>query len=222
MTSSDVTICIPVRGGSRRIPRKNLLDINGETMLGRKIRQLLSVGRVVVGSDDDEMLEEAVKCGAETVRRKCTNEGPDSANAMIAEFMTLIEPCETVMWCHCTNPLVSTETYRRALETYREKLAEQYDSLISVHEIHGHYWHEDMRTPAYNVKWCRNVRHLCASELPALYEQTGAIFIQSYKRFKETSYFFGDRPFLFVEPEDEFLDINTPRDVQTLKGLICL
>ena len=218
--NNDTTFCIPVRGGSRRIPRKNMIDINGETMLGRKIRQLLPLGRVVVGSDDDEMLEEARRCGADTVRRQCTNEGPDSANAMIAEFMSLIEPCGTVCWVHCTNPLLSTGTYKRAIDEYGKALRDGYDSLISVHEIHGHYWHTDMRTPCYNVTWCRNMRHLLASQLPALYEQDGGIFIQTYDRFKETSYFFGDRPYLFKIPEEEFLDINTMHDVKVLRALI--
>lgn len=218
--NSEVVFLIPVRGGSRRIPRKNLLDIDGETMLGRKIRQLLPLGRVVVGSDDDEMLDEAERHGAETVRRTKTNEGADSANSMIAEFMTLIDPCETVVWAHCTNPLLSTETYRRAIEAYRFALRDGYDSLVSVHEIHGHFWHADMRTPCYNVTWCRNMRHLLASELAPFYEQDGGIFIQSHRRFRETSYFFGDRPFLFAVPEDEFLDINTPRDVMVLRALM--
>ena len=220
--SNDVTFCIPVRGGSRRIPRKNLIEVDGETLLGRKVRQLSILGMVVVGSDDEEMLEEARRYGAETVRRQCTNEGPDSANAMIAEFMGLIEDYkpETVAWCHCTNPLLSSRTYARALDAYKDALRDGYDSLISVHEIHGHFWHADMRTPCYNVTWCRNVRHLLASELPALYEQDGGLFIQSYKRFVETSYFFGDRPKLFKIPDEEFLDINEPKDVKVLHALI--
>lgn len=217
-----VIACIPVRGGSKRIPRKNLIKVNGESLIARKIRQLKDVATVVVGSDDDEMLEEASKHGALTVRRKCTNEGVDSANSMLTEFMNLIADYnpEIVMWVHCTNPLLSTATYARALIAFGDALQDGYDSLVSVHEIHGHYWNADMRSPLYNVTWCRNMKHLCANELPPLYEQDGGIFIQTYKRFKETSYFFGDRPKLFVVPENEFLDINTPRDVVILNAII--
>lgn len=217
-----VIACIPVRGGSKRIPRKNLIKVNGESLIARKIRQLKDVATVVVGSDDDEMLEEASKHGALTVRRKCTNEGVDSANSMLTEFMNLIADYnpEIVMWCHATNPLLSTATYARALIAFGDALQDGYDSLVSVHEIHGHYWNADMRSPLYNVTWCRNMKHLCANELPPLYEQDGGIFIQTYDRFKQTSYFFGDRPKLFVVPEDEFLDINTPRDVVILNAII--
>ena len=217
---SDVTFCIPVRGGSRRIPRKNLLDLGGETMLARKIRQLKPLGKVVVGTDDDEMLEEALKHGAVVVERSRTDEGRDSANDMIGEFMGLIEPCETVVWAHCTNPLLSTETYEKALKAFDEGLKDGYDSLVSVHEIHGHFWNADRRTPLYNVTWCRNMRHLCANELPPMYEQDGGIFIQPYERMKSNHYFFGEKPLLFSIPEEEFLDINTWRDVWTCRAIM--
>lgn len=217
--NSDVSFLIPVRGGSTRIPRKNMLVFNGETLIARKVRQCLPLGKVYVGSDDDEMLDEARRHGAIALQRKKTNEGCDSANDMIKEFTGLIEPCTTVCWCHVTNPLLSTETYAKALEAYGKALQDGYDSLVSVHKIHGHFWNTDMKTPLYNATWCRNVRHLCANELPPLYEQDGGMFIQPYERIKSNAYFFGERPFLFPIPEDEFMDINTPRDWQVCQAL---
>lgn len=210
--NSDVSFLIPVRGGSTRIPRKNMLVLNGETLIARKIKQVSPLGKVYVGSDDDEMLEEARRHGAIAVRREMTNEGHDSANDMIKEFVGLVEPCTTVVWSHVTNPLLSTETYKRAIDEFYKALQDGYDSLVSVHEVHGHYWNADMRTPLYNVTWCRNVRHLCANELPPLYEQTGGIFIQPYEQMKKNSYFFGERPYLFVTNDLESIDINTPED----------
>ena len=209
---NEVVFCIPARKGSRRIPNKNMLVLDGETLIARKIRQLLPLGTVVVGSDSDEMLDEAKRHGAIAVRRSKTDEGHDSANDMIAEFLELIEPCDTVVWAHCTNPLISTDTYGRALDEFHRGLQEGYDSLVSVHEIHGHYWCADKRTPMYDVTWCKNIRHLCASDLPPIYEQDGGIFIQSYDTMRENRYFFGDRPRLFEIPDDEFMDINTERD----------
>lgn len=217
---NDVSFLIPVRGGSKRIPRKNMLVLDGETLIARKIRQLSPLGRVYVGSDDEEMLEEARRHGAIAVRRKKTNEGADSANDMIREFTGLIEPCGTVAWCHCTNPFLSTTTYNNAYAKFLEARKDGYDSLVSVHEIHGHYWNSDMRTPLYNVTWCRNVRHLCANELPPLYEQDGGIFIQPYEQIRRNSYFFGERPFLFKIPEEEFMDINTPEDWVCCQALV--
>ena len=216
--SNDVVFCIPVRGGSKRIPRKNLLVLDGETLIARKIRQLSWLGTVVVGSDDDEMLEEASRHGAIAVRRTKTNEGRDSANDMIGEFMELIEPIHpsTVVWAHCTNALLSTQTYSRALDSFWKGTEYGYDSLVSVKESKEHYW--SFGKPLYDLESCRRW-HICANELAPLYFQDGGIFINWYSDMKRHHYFFGELPQLFVIPNNEFMDINTPEDWECCKAL---
>lgn len=223
--SNNIVFCIPVRGGSKRLPRKNMLELDGESLIARKIRQVSSLGSVVVGSDDEEMLAEAKRHGAVTVRRKCTDEGRDMANDMVAEMMVLISQflmgCEhrtTIIWCHVTNPLVSMSTYHSALVEYERALKAGYDSLVSVHEIKGHYWTQDGQ-PLYDVDRCR-VHHMCAGEMTPIYEQDGAIFIQPYRQMMENQYFFGQNPYLFKTPEREFLDINEKKDYLLAKAII--
>ena len=68
-----VAAIIPARGGSRRVPRKNLRKINGETLLARCIRQYRAAAHIVgpeiyVTTDDDEIAAEARRCGAKVVR----------------------------------------------------------------------------------------------------------------------------------------------------------
>ena len=57
-------------------------------------------------------------------------------------------------------------------------------------------------------------RHILAKQLPKLYKQDGAIFIQRKKDFLKNSYFFGDNPFLFILEETESKDINTEIDLK--------
>lgn len=209
----EVAAIVPVRGGSVRVPGKNMRLLGGETLLGRKVRQLKEcslVDRVVVGSDDDRMLEEAARLGAETVRRRETDERVSTANDMVREMMELVST-GVVLWAHCTNPLVSPATYDRALECLGR---DGCDSVVSVHKVQEHLWHPDRRTPCYNVAWCRNYRHIPASGMPAYWMQDGAIFIQPYARMKAVPYFFGERPYLFEVPEEEFLDVNTEYDLE--------
>jgi pseudaminic acid cytidylyltransferase len=59
---------IPARGGSQRIPRKNLKLFNGEPMIVGSIRKALASGlfeRVVVSTDDDEIADVARAHGAD-------------------------------------------------------------------------------------------------------------------------------------------------------------
>lgn len=63
----DIAI-IPARGGSKRIPRKNVIDFNGKPMLAWTVLAAIDsgrFGRVLVSTDDPEIAEVAVAAGAE-------------------------------------------------------------------------------------------------------------------------------------------------------------
>ena len=69
---SSVAI-IPARGGSKRLPRKNIIDFLGRPIIAYTIDAADESGcfeRVVVSTDDDEIAEVARRCGAEVDRRR--------------------------------------------------------------------------------------------------------------------------------------------------------
>lgn len=58
---------IPARGGSKRIPRKNIIDFLGKPLISYSIENALNSGifdEVVLSSDDEEIIEVALKYGA--------------------------------------------------------------------------------------------------------------------------------------------------------------
>jgi CMP-N-acetylneuraminic acid synthetase len=63
---------IPARGGSRRLPRKNLLPLGGRPLIAHTIdaaRKASIFARIVVSSDDEEILALAHQDGVEADRR---------------------------------------------------------------------------------------------------------------------------------------------------------
>lgn len=69
---------IPARGGSRRIPRKNIRPFHGKPIIAYSIETAKAVKRrdggayfdkVVVSTEDEEIAEVAAQCGAEVIRR---------------------------------------------------------------------------------------------------------------------------------------------------------
>ncbi len=217
----EVTAIIVARGGSVRLPRKNLLKINEETLVSRKIRQLKEaklVSRVVVGSDDDDILLEAELGGAEAIRRPdiFCDERVTPANGMIANMMDLVRT-DVVIWAHCTNPLLSSGTYDRALKTFFEIRDQGFDSLLSVFEMREHLWdagHKPFNYDPYGPM------HTLSSQISPLYAQDGGIFIQPYESMKENRYFFGSIPYLFLIPKEEIMDVNTPHEFAVAKAFI--
>ena len=132
-----------------------------------------------------------------------------SANEMIFD-MCKKTPAEIIVWAHCTNPLVKSSTYDKAISTFLEKEKEGYDSLISVETLREHLWTTCKRPLNYNPY---QEKHILASQLDPLYKQNGAIFIQRRDNFLANSYFFGKKPFLFVMDTCEGLDVNNDVDL---------
>jgi len=66
--SGEILALIPARGGSKSIPRKNVIEIAGKPLIAWSILQALESGRitrVVVSTDDDEIAAIAKEYGAE-------------------------------------------------------------------------------------------------------------------------------------------------------------
>lgn len=67
---------IPARGGSRRIPRKNIRLFHGKPIIAYSIEAAKATQRferIIVSTDDDEIAEISKSCGAEIFRRKKDN-----------------------------------------------------------------------------------------------------------------------------------------------------
>lgn len=219
----EITAIVVARRGSERVPNKNQTLLAGCPLFLRKLRQLRrvsNINRVVFGSDSEEMLDKAKREGFETIRRPdfFCNEKIASANDMIGNMVDSIKT-DIVVWAHCTNPLISSDTYSNAIDAFLSN-RDRFDSLLSVVKLQEHLWHkteDGFKALNYNPY---SKRHTPAKELPPYYMQDGGIFIQPWEQMKQNRYFFGKNPYLFLIPEEEFLDINTHRDVLLAKAIV--
>ena len=110
----DVSALIIARGGSERVPRKNVKEFADKcSLIELKISQLNKISalnEVVVNSDDDEILEIAKENGATAVKRdphfgKATTPMVD-VYSHVASGMN----CEQILFANCTSPLIKSET----------------------------------------------------------------------------------------------------------------
>jgi len=82
---------IPARGGSKRLPRKNILPVNGHPMIAYPIRIAIECGLfddVVVSTEDEEIVEIAIKYGANIIERPVE---------IAQDSSTVVEVCEHVL-----------------------------------------------------------------------------------------------------------------------------
>jgi len=137
---------IPARGGSKGIPRKNIISLRGEPLVAHSIRHALGarlVDRVVVSTDDDRIATASKEAGADVVLRPSAISGDlaSSESALLHVLDTLesegAAAPELVVFLQATSPIRAPSDIDGAIETLR---AGSHDSVFSTSPAHGFVW----------------------------------------------------------------------------------
>jgi N-acylneuraminate cytidylyltransferase len=117
---------IPARGGSKRIPRKNIKPFCGKPMIARSIEAALASGcfdRVIVSTDDAEIADVARQYGAQVPFMRPAELSDDYTGTVpvirhaVEWFIANGEAPEQVCCIYATAPFVTGEDIRRGLES---------------------------------------------------------------------------------------------------------
>ena len=116
---------IPARGGSKRIPRKNIKEFCGKPMIAWSIEAALQSGcfdRIAVSTDDTEIAEVAQRFGAEVpfMRPAALSDDHTGTTAVIRHatewFIQQGQQPEQVCCIYATAPFLSPDDIQRGLE----------------------------------------------------------------------------------------------------------
>ncbi len=120
-----IVALIPARGGSKGIPKKNIIDLDGYPLIAYSIVVALncpSIDRVIVSTDDDEIAEIANKFGAEVpfMRPDCfAGDGSPDIDFML-HFLSWAEKegsvPEFIIHLRPTTPLRDIEKIEEAID----------------------------------------------------------------------------------------------------------
>jgi CMP-N-acetylneuraminic acid synthetase len=137
---------IPARGGSKKLPRKNILPLHGKPLIAWTIEAALATKRitsVLVSSDDSEILAVAAEFGATPVLRPAELAQDASPTLPVlqhaVQWAEWAEETEYDIIAHlpCTNPLKTAEDIDAGLDML---LADKdLHSVIGVCEIPSHH-----------------------------------------------------------------------------------
>jgi N-acylneuraminate cytidylyltransferase len=127
---------IPARGGSKRIPRKNVRPFMGKPMMKYAIDAALECGlfsEVMVSTDDTEIADIAKQAGANVPFMRSAKTSDDYASTadvlleVLEQYHALGRTFETLCCVYPCVPFITSETLRHAFREF-----EGYDALIPV------------------------------------------------------------------------------------------
>lgn len=139
---SKKNLCIiPARGGSKRIPRKNIKDFLGKPIIAYSIEAAINSNLfddIMVSTDDSEISEVAIKYGAKVPFLRSKENANDYATLadVLIEVIKQYESCGTVFKNICcilpTAPLTSSV---RIKEAFTKLYDENFESVLPVVEF---------------------------------------------------------------------------------------
>lgn len=130
---------IPARGGSKRLPQKNVLPLAGLPLLVHSIRYALAnseiIDAVYVSTDDVAIKEIAIANGAQVIDRPKDISGDfePTVSALKHVLESIEDEVENVVLLQPTNPLRPERLLKEAFERYCKG---NYDSLFTVTRNH--------------------------------------------------------------------------------------
>lgn len=207
-------IVIPARGGSKRIPRKNVRIMCGKPLIvysienARSLRDFIDVD-VCVSTDDEELLSIVERRGVDVVRRPA-HLATDKVTLDPVIYHAVLEmekskECkyDTVITMQATSPTLKAETVRAAIEFFEKS---EYDTIISAMNKPHLSWGEKDGKIVKNYE-----KRLNSQELPANYLETGGFLITRRECVSENGRI-GEKVNIFEISEDEAVDIDTYSD----------
>jgi N-acylneuraminate cytidylyltransferase len=215
---------IPARGGSKGIPRKNLIDLGGKPVIAHTIehaRSAPSVQRIIVSTDDDEIAGVAAMFGAEVVRRPSEISGDTSrseaAIVHVLEELSRTERYEPdlVVFLQATSPLRRPEDVQAAIDLL---VRENADSLFSACRFHGFLWRrEGERWVSVDFDYERRPRR---QERPEEVMENGSIFVFKPWVLQTHNDRMGGKIAAYLMPAINSFELDQPEDVELIRGLM--
>lgn len=213
---------IPARSGSKGLPDKNILDLNGHPLMYYTIKAALEsecFDTVMVSTDSEKYANIAKSCGAEVPFLRTEELSSDTAGSwdvvreVLTKYKVMGNSFDYVALMQPTSPLRNAEDIKNAFKMLSR---DNVHTVVSVTEVE------------HPVQWCftmsesNSMKTYAASpynqmrrqDLEAHYRENGAIYIVNASKILNRDYnYYRDNCYGYVMPGERSIDIDCKEDL---------
>ena len=214
--NKKILAVITARGGSKRLPNKNILDLDGKPLISYTIESAKKskyIDKVIVSTDDNKIAEISKKYGAETpfIRpAELSNDTADSISVIKHSIEFFNKEFDYVILLQPTSPLRKTEDIDGAIELLKSDI----EAVVSVCEIdHSPLWANTLPEDKLMTSFIKEeVKNKRSQDLPTYYRLNGAIYIADIAYLYKLNGFIGNKTKAYVMSQNNSIDIDTELD----------
>ncbi len=215
---------ILARGGSKRIPKKNLMPLNGIALIDYTINAAISSNcfdEIIVSTDCPEIKNH---CKDKAIRyidrpKELVDDNASSADGVIHVLENIDQSYEVGFLLQPTSPLRTASHVKEAIELYIKKNTKTLVSVTahsSPSPFKSFYFKKDKLIPFRDFKDLSTP----AQNLPSCYFLNGAIYIFSISSFLKTPEFINKNTSIYIMDKVSGIDIDTMEDWQKAEEYI--
>ncbi|MCK9339012.1 MAG: pseudaminic acid cytidylyltransferase [Bacteroidales bacterium] len=185
---------IPARGGSKRIPRKNIKDFLGKPIIAYSIEAAIQSNlfeEIMVSTDDEEIAEVAERFGAKVPFMRSTETANDfaSTNDVLKEVIATYEKqniaFENMCCIYATAPLILSN---KIVETYQRLISSEFSMVYPVVPFSYPIWRcLDMDENGTLKRHWSEFENSRSQDLPVEYHDTGTFYWYKIEEWKSGS-----------------------------------
>tara|TARA_R110000744_G_scaffold18499_8_gene49656 strand:- start:7018 stop:7671 length:654 start_codon:yes stop_codon:yes gene_type:complete len=207
-------IIIPARGGSKRIPNKNIIDLAGKPLISYVIETSLQVtNEVYVSTDSLEIESVAKEYDVEVIKRppKLSTDF-STTNSVIKHFLDTIDNVSYFACVQPTSPLLTSFYLKKGFHKIKES---GYNSIISVSKDTNFFW-DDKRQP---INFERNKKPR-TQDMKNWYAENGAFYVTSKEDFLVANKLVNGEVGFVVMPKIISFEIDDYEDLEIVRSIL--
>jgi CMP-N-acetylneuraminic acid synthetase len=216
---------IPARGGSKRLPRKNIAEFLGRPILAHTIDAAQASGifsRVVVSTEDAEIASVARDAGAE-IHERSTTLATDAARlvdvciAFLDDEMRAGRDWDFFGCLLATAPMRAADDIRGAHALIEPGVCD-FAMAVTTYPLPPLQALRTTEDGLLRPMW-PDLINLRAQEAPALFVDNGSTYIALVSAFRKERTFYGSRLRGHVMARERSIDIDEPHDLELARML---
>ena len=176
-----INAIVPARIGSKRIPKKNIRQMNGAPLIHYVLRELLlcdQIDKTYVSTDSEEVESACKIYGTPIIYRPkelCTDTA--SSESALLHFVNQV-PTDILVFVQATSPFIERKDIQCGLDMI---LTGGYDSVLSVVEDKHFYWNKSATPKNYDPK-----NRPRTQEIVPIFRETGSFYITKVPNLLES------------------------------------
>jgi N-acylneuraminate cytidylyltransferase len=221
----NIVAIILARGGSKGVPKKNIIDFCGKPLISWTIDNCIKGGAnsVWVSSDSDEILEISSESGASKIKRPVDISGDfatsESAWLHAIDHIELLEgqKIDWVLAPQVTSPLREATDISKAISIAKENIYDSFFSCSVAEDLF--FWQKDIngKLDSVNYDWRNRKRR---QDIPKQYIENGSFYLFKPQVLRNTNNRFGSNIGLVEMEFWKMFEIDSYEDLKMCSALM--